>query len=171
MLVDWILPRAGMMLSFLILSGVMWTSLWLYDEYAANKEAGELAMEIADQIAMVGGMNPGYASAGLSRSVSLPSEVHGANYVLTVDGSLFQVRVEVLGGSRRAQGVAFFPASVVYSRGERVLELRGFDVIDDDEMVGLVMVHDGGELRIRRASFPRQTLVIEARGVGDELLT
>ncbi len=158
-----------MMLSFLILSGVMWTSLGLYDDYAATKEAGELAKEMADQISMVGAMNPGYASAGLVRSVPLPKEVHGSTYVLTVDGSQFQVRVEVVGRPKRAIGVAFFPASVVYSGDERILELKGFDVMDDGNMIGSVSVQNGGRLRISRASFPSKVLVIEAGGIGDEL--
>jgi len=156
-----------MMISFLVLSGVLWTFFWQYDDYAARKEAEALAKEIADQIAMVGSMNPGYASNGLMRPVPLPQQVHGSPYILTVDGFRFQIRIEILGRPNKAEGVAFFPASVVYSDGEHILELEGFETTDSDNLVGRVSVKDGGELKIGWESSPSKALKIEAKGIGD----
>lgn len=155
-----------MMLSFLVLSGVMWTTLGLYDEYAARGEARALAKELADQIALVGSMNPGYTS--LSRSIPLPSDVHGASYLLTIDGRLFQVRIEII-GPKKAMGEAFFPASVVYHENKRILFLRGFDSIGDGNLVGSVAVNEGGMLIVRLVSNPGKTLIIEAAVNNDEV--
>lgn len=166
MLVDWLLPRAGMMISFLILSGVMWSSLWLYDDYAAGREARELAEEIVDQIVMVAHADAGYASAGLTRSVKLPDHLHGAAYVLTIEGSQSQLRVEIVGKSKSPMGVAFLPPSVLYYEGQSILELKGFDTIDGDDLAGRISVQVGSELRVTKSVLPRHTLVLEAVGGG-----
>lgn len=157
------------MISFLVLSGVMWSSFWLYNDYSAGREASELARVIADQIVMVANMDVGYASAGITRSIELPDNLHGRAYVLAVNGSKSQVRIEIIGDSRKSSGVAFFPPSIVYYKDRMILELSGFEAIEGEEVSGRMYVREGSKLSITKRSSPKVSLLIEAVGAEDEL--
>ncbi len=168
MLMDWLLPRAGMMLAFLLLSGVMWTAYQGYDLHAANGEAKALAEEIADQIAMVANAAPEYSRHGFARKVQVPGAIHGVPYELIIDASRFQVRIELLGGyDGRAVGVAFLPASAIYDGDRRVLNLEGFEVADSEGMTGRVVVGKAAGLWVERIGGEDKLRIVVLGADGD----
>ncbi|MEE8167843.1 MAG: hypothetical protein V3T58_03090 [Candidatus Hydrothermarchaeales archaeon] len=161
MLMDWVLPRAGMMLAFLLLWGVVWSAYEGYDLYAANREAHMVAVELADQIAMVANVAPEYSYNGYTTEVPVPEDIHGAPYKLSIDSSQFQVRIEVLGRYQdKVLGIAFLPVSAV----EGGMLLQGFEIEDSENVKGYIVIGQIKGLRIARIGSENRTLRIEAFG-------
>lgn len=117
MYIGWLYTKTGILIAFMVLFGVFLETWETYDEHGARGEARTVAEGVATHLAMVAGAAPEYSAGnGYSRSISLPREVHGAPYVLTIDGANYQVRVRLLGkyDDENIEATGFLPEAAVY---------------------------------------------------------
>jgi hypothetical protein len=136
MLVDWFISKAGMLLAFFVLSGVMYGVYDAYDGHTAAMEAEMVAEGIAYQVAMVANSAPEYsAGRALSRKIYFPEEIHGLPYIVKIDERRHILSITLVG--EEISEFALLPkAAVINDLGHSCLVKEGFNV-EGETSVGI----------------------------------